>query len=51
PVLLHGSDLRGDDVLHFHERACQQGGLGRLRGSDLIPILTQLMGVQDKFGA
>lgn len=51
PVLLHGPDLRGDDVLHFHERACQSGGMGRLRGGDLVPILTQLMGVQEKFGA
>lgn len=51
PVLLHGPDLRGDDVLHFHERACQRGGMGRLRGGDLVPILTQLMGVQEKFGA
>ncbi|GBC89400.1 2,3-bisphosphoglycerate-independent phosphoglycerate mutase [bacterium HR14] len=51
PVLLHGPDLRGDDVLHFHERACQAGGMGRLRGGDLVPILTQLMGVQEKFGA
>lgn len=51
PVLLHGPDLRGDEVLQFHERACVHGALGRLRGSDLIPILTQLMGVQEKFGA
>jgi 2,3-bisphosphoglycerate-independent phosphoglycerate mutase len=28
-----------------------RGGLGRLRGRDLMPILTQLMGVQEKFGA
>ena len=51
PVLLHGPDLRGDDVLHFHERACQAGGMGRLRGGDLVPILSQLLGVQEKFGA
>jgi 2,3-bisphosphoglycerate-independent phosphoglycerate mutase len=51
PVLLHGPDLRGDEVLRFHEYACARGALGRLRGSDLVPILTQLMGVQEKFGA
>ncbi|MCS7300850.1 MAG: 2,3-bisphosphoglycerate-independent phosphoglycerate mutase [Fimbriimonadales bacterium] len=51
PVLLHGPDLRGDEVLRFHEYACAKGALGRLRGGDLVPILTQLMGVQEKFGA
>jgi 2,3-bisphosphoglycerate-independent phosphoglycerate mutase len=51
PVLLHGPDLRGDEVLRFHEYACARGALGRLRGGDLVPILTQLMGVQEKFGA
>lgn len=51
PLLLHGPDLRGDEVLHFHERACIHGGIGRIRGGDLVPILTQLMGVQEKFGA
>ncbi|MCX7993462.1 MAG: 2,3-bisphosphoglycerate-independent phosphoglycerate mutase, partial [Fimbriimonadales bacterium] len=51
PLLLHGPDLRGDEVLRFHEYACARGALGRLRGGDLVPILTQLMGVQEKFGA
>lgn len=51
PVLLHGPDLRGDEVLRFHECACARGALGRLRGGDLVNILTQLMGVQEKFGA
>jgi 2,3-bisphosphoglycerate-independent phosphoglycerate mutase len=46
-----GTRLRGDEVQAFHERACARGGLGRLRGCDLVPILTQLMGVQEKFGA
>jgi 2,3-bisphosphoglycerate-independent phosphoglycerate mutase len=51
PLVLWGPDLRGDEVQAFHERACARGGLGRLRGCDLVPILTQLMGVQEKFGA
>ena len=51
PLLIWGPDLRGDEVQVFHERACMRGGLGRLRGRDLVPILTQLMGIQEKFGA
>ncbi|MEN3001581.1 MAG: 2,3-bisphosphoglycerate-independent phosphoglycerate mutase [Armatimonadota bacterium] len=51
PLLIWGPDLRSDEVQAFHERACARGGLGRLRGCDLMPILTQLMGVQEKFGA
>ncbi len=51
PLAIWGPDLRGDEVPAFHERACMRGGLGRLRGRDLVPILTQLMGAQEKFGA
>ena len=51
PLVIWGPDLRGDEVQAFHERASMRGGLGRLRGGDLMPILTQLMGVQEKFGA
>lgn len=51
PVVLWGPDLRGDDTTAFGERACARGSLGRIRGCDLVPILTQLMGVQEKFGA
>ncbi|MCW5935070.1 MAG: 2,3-bisphosphoglycerate-independent phosphoglycerate mutase [Fimbriimonadia bacterium] len=51
PLLIWGPDLRGDDTTAYHERACAKGGLGRLRGQDLVPILTQLMNVQEKYGA
>jgi 2,3-bisphosphoglycerate-independent phosphoglycerate mutase len=51
PVVLWGPDLRGDDTTAFHERACAKGSLGRICGRDIVPILTQLMGVQEKFGA
>lgn len=51
PLALWGPDLRGDETAAFHERACAKGSVGRLRGRDLMPILTQLVGVQEKFGA
>ena len=31
-----------DEVQEFHERAAMQGGLGRVSGADLMPILLNL---------
>jgi 2,3-bisphosphoglycerate-independent phosphoglycerate mutase len=38
-------------VRGFDERVVVGGALGRLRGADVMPIMTNLMGVQEKFGA
>lgn len=51
PIVLWGPEVRTDDVTQFGERACARGGLGRIRGKDLVPMLTSLMNVQEKFGA
>ena len=51
PIAIMGPDVRRDDVSEFTERACSKGGLCRIRGRDILPILTNLMGVQEKFGA
>jgi len=51
PLAIRGPAVRPDSVRAFTERAVLAGGLGRLRGSDLMAILTNLMGVQEKFGA
>ena len=50
-VAIWGKDVRVDDVKEFTERACAKGGLNRIKGQDLLPILTNLMFVQNKFGA
>lgn len=51
PIAICGPNVRTDSVRSFGERAVVAGGLARIRGSDIMPILTNLMGVQEKFGA
>jgi 2,3-bisphosphoglycerate-independent phosphoglycerate mutase len=51
PVLIYGPGVRTDDVQTFGERAVARGGLGRIRGKDLMPIIIDLMGKSEKFGA
>jgi 2,3-bisphosphoglycerate-independent phosphoglycerate mutase len=51
PVAIYGPEIRTDDVKEFDERACAKGGLGRIRGKDLMPILMNLLGKTKKFGA
>jgi 2,3-bisphosphoglycerate-independent phosphoglycerate mutase len=51
PLALAGPGVRTDAVREFGERATAVGGLGRIRGADIMPILTSLVMTQDKFGA
>jgi 2,3-bisphosphoglycerate-independent phosphoglycerate mutase len=51
PVVISGPEVRTDDVKEFSERACARGGLGRIRGKDLMPIIMNLLGKTRKFGA
>ncbi len=51
PVAICGANVRPDAVQSFGERAVVSGGISRIRGSDMMSILTNLMGVQEKFGA
>jgi 2,3-bisphosphoglycerate-independent phosphoglycerate mutase len=51
PVALVGPGVRKDDVKSFDERSCARGGLGYIRGPELLPILANLMGKMHKFGA
>ncbi|MCJ7422949.1 2,3-bisphosphoglycerate-independent phosphoglycerate mutase [Candidatus Bathyarchaeota archaeon] len=51
PVAIAGPYLRVDDVTKYDERACAKGGLHRIRGLELMPILMGLLGKTKKFGS
>lgn len=51
PITIAGLGVRTDGVASYDERAAARGGLGRIRGKDLLPILVDLMGKGKKFGA
>lgn len=51
PVVITGPYVRRDNVEEFGERSCAMGGLGRLNGQYLMPILMNLLGKTKKFGA
>jgi len=51
PLVLWGPGVRVDDVTDFGERTAAKGGMGRIRGKDILMILTGFLGVQEKFGA
>lgn len=51
PVVIAGPGIRTDDVAEYGERACAKGGLGRIRGLDLMPIVANHMGFSKLFGA
>ncbi|MBI5681549.1 MAG: 2,3-bisphosphoglycerate-independent phosphoglycerate mutase [Methanobacterium sp.] len=51
PIIIKGPEVRVDDVNKFSERAAVSGGLCRIRGSDVMNILMDLMNKSEKFGA
>jgi len=51
PFLLWGPGVRTDAVAAFGERPMMAGGLGHLTGNDVMPVITNLMNRQEKFGA
>lgn len=51
PIVFRGDGVRTDNCTSFGERSVTEGGLGRIRGIDIMKIITQLMMVQEKFGA
>jgi 2,3-bisphosphoglycerate-independent phosphoglycerate mutase len=51
PLAIYGRHVRTDGVQTFGERACAGGGLGRLRGTDLLQVMLDLAGRSEKFGA
>ena len=51
PVLVFGEGVRVDDVTHFDELSAAHGGIGRILGRDLMPILMNVSNRAEKFGA
>lgn len=51
PIVFWGDGVRTDSCVHFDERSVVSGGVHRIRGIDVMQILTQLMNVAEKFGA
>lgn len=51
PCVMWGPGVRVDSVATFGERMVAGGGLGHIEGNDLMPLITNLMGTQEKFGA
>ncbi len=50
PLLIWGPEVRGDDVNRFDEVSCARGGLGRILGTYLMPIIANYLGVVEMFG-
>lgn len=51
PVLMHGPGIRVDDVKHYSDLQAYKGGLHRIRGMDLMPIILDSINMAKKFGA
>ena len=51
PIVIYAPNIRTDNTLSFSEREAAYGGLGRIRGFDIMPILMDLSDKAHKFGA
>jgi len=51
PIMICGPEVRTDRVKEFGERAVTKGGLGRIKGQDIMPLLIDLMNRSEKFGS
>jgi len=51
PIVILGDGVRVDSVQQFDEVSVACGGLGRILGKDLMPILMDLAGRAEKYGA
>ncbi len=50
-VTIKGEGVRTDDINAFSERECAKGRMGHLRGENLMPIVIDLMGLAELYGA
>jgi 2,3-bisphosphoglycerate-independent phosphoglycerate mutase len=50
PVCFAGGNVVSDEVKGFSERLAYKGGLGRIRGKDIMPMVLNYMGKPEKLG-
>ena len=50
PIVIKGEGVRKDGITKFDEISAASGGLGRIRGVDLVPILSDFMGFYKMYG-
>ncbi|MFN4181813.1 MAG: phosphoglycerate mutase [bacterium] len=51
PIVFWGKLVGKDFVQHFTEKSCLLGGLGILRGTDIVPLILSFAGKARKYGA
>ena len=51
PIAVWGSGVRRDGVKAFDEFSCASGGLGHIRGLDVMPIILDLLDKAEKYGS
>jgi len=51
PVVIWGDGVRVDRVCQYNEIDCAEGGLHRITGKSLMPILMDLLNRSPKYGA
>ncbi|MGZ4916947.1 MAG: 2,3-bisphosphoglycerate-independent phosphoglycerate mutase [Halobacteriota archaeon] len=51
PFLIWGKGVRTDQINEYNELCAAQGGMHRIRGLDITPVLMDLLGKGKKFGA
>ncbi|MGB9599772.1 MAG: phosphoglycerate mutase, partial [Myxococcota bacterium] len=50
PILFYHRDIRPDETTKLCEAQAYRGGLGRILGKDLIPIIMDYINKSDMFG-
>jgi 2,3-bisphosphoglycerate-independent phosphoglycerate mutase len=51
PIMFCGLGVAADNVGQYGERACASGSVGRIHGRDIVNMATNLLDIQEKFGA
>jgi 2,3-bisphosphoglycerate-independent phosphoglycerate mutase len=50
PIFIWGPDVRRDSNDRFDELSCSKGGLNRIRGLDIMPLVSNYLGRMEMYG-